>query len=311
MSHEAALIELILENPEMDGPRLVYADWLEEQGEADRAEFIRVQCELARLESSDPRRPELASRERRLLLDHARDWEPRFDAPFIGWGRFEFRRGFAEYHTDVVTLLGLQYHFSTPIPVPAVHLEPFGGYASPVHFHYVWQHLPVSPCLGRVASLRLPLDNDQIDLLLNSAYLTHLRCVHVEPDHLTDAGVVRLASARAMAGVTRLVLANHGISDTAAEALADSPLLTSLTDLVLSGNRIGNAGAEALANSPYLTNLKNLDLGSNQIGQQGAQALAASSFLGRMESLYFSYNFPGPGGEAALRQRFGPRVRFR
>lgn len=36
--------------PYDDGPRLVYADWLEEQGECARAEFIRVQCELANIE---------------------------------------------------------------------------------------------------------------------------------------------------------------------------------------------------------------------------------------------------------------------
>jgi uncharacterized protein (TIGR02996 family) len=34
--------------PDDDLPRLVAADWLEEHGEVDRAEFIRVQCELAR-----------------------------------------------------------------------------------------------------------------------------------------------------------------------------------------------------------------------------------------------------------------------
>lgn len=31
-----------------DAPRLEYADWLDEQGDAERAEFVRVQCELAR-----------------------------------------------------------------------------------------------------------------------------------------------------------------------------------------------------------------------------------------------------------------------
>lgn len=35
-------IATILERPDKDGPRLVYADWLEEQGESHYAEFIRV-----------------------------------------------------------------------------------------------------------------------------------------------------------------------------------------------------------------------------------------------------------------------------
>jgi uncharacterized protein (TIGR02996 family) len=36
--------------PDDDAPRLVYADWLEEQGDAPSAEFIRVQCEIASIE---------------------------------------------------------------------------------------------------------------------------------------------------------------------------------------------------------------------------------------------------------------------
>ncbi len=48
MSDRAALLAAILAAPDDDAPRLVYADWLDEQGEGERAEFIRVQIELAR-----------------------------------------------------------------------------------------------------------------------------------------------------------------------------------------------------------------------------------------------------------------------
>ncbi len=37
-----ALIRRIRERPDDDAPRLVYADWLEENGEGERAEFIRL-----------------------------------------------------------------------------------------------------------------------------------------------------------------------------------------------------------------------------------------------------------------------------
>jgi uncharacterized protein (TIGR02996 family) len=43
-----ALIRSVLATPADDAPRLVYADWLDEQGRAEDAEFIRVQIELAR-----------------------------------------------------------------------------------------------------------------------------------------------------------------------------------------------------------------------------------------------------------------------
>ena len=42
-----ALLQEAKENPEEDGPRLVLADFLEDHGDPDRAEFIRLQCRLA------------------------------------------------------------------------------------------------------------------------------------------------------------------------------------------------------------------------------------------------------------------------
>lgn len=45
---DAAFLAAILANPLDDAPRLVYADWLDETGRVERAEYIRVQCELAR-----------------------------------------------------------------------------------------------------------------------------------------------------------------------------------------------------------------------------------------------------------------------
>lgn len=49
MEHEA-LLAAVLTNPDDDAPRLVYADWLQEHGQPERAEFIRVQIEKALLE---------------------------------------------------------------------------------------------------------------------------------------------------------------------------------------------------------------------------------------------------------------------
>lgn len=43
------LLRAILERPEDDTPRLVYADWLVDNGQPERGEFVRVQLELAKL----------------------------------------------------------------------------------------------------------------------------------------------------------------------------------------------------------------------------------------------------------------------
>lgn len=51
MTDGDALLAAILANRDDDSVRLVYADWLQENGEEERAEFIRVQVEL----TSDPK----------------------------------------------------------------------------------------------------------------------------------------------------------------------------------------------------------------------------------------------------------------
>src|SRR4051812_25885328 len=48
MPDDDAFLRAIIDNPDDDLPRLVYADWLDEHGDPDRAEFIRLQCAMAR-----------------------------------------------------------------------------------------------------------------------------------------------------------------------------------------------------------------------------------------------------------------------
>ncbi len=54
---EEALLAAVLADPGDDAPRLVYADWLDEHGEPERAEFIRVQIDLDRMAEDDEGRP--------------------------------------------------------------------------------------------------------------------------------------------------------------------------------------------------------------------------------------------------------------
>lgn len=46
---EQGLLQDVCQHSEEDGPRLVYADWFEDNGQPERAEFIRAQVELAGL----------------------------------------------------------------------------------------------------------------------------------------------------------------------------------------------------------------------------------------------------------------------
>jgi uncharacterized protein (TIGR02996 family) len=73
MTDELSLVQAVRAHPEDDAYRLVYADWLEDNGNP-RAALIRVQCELAALAASAPRRAELEARQRDLLAAHGTAW---------------------------------------------------------------------------------------------------------------------------------------------------------------------------------------------------------------------------------------------
>lgn len=68
MTDHDALYHAILAQPASDTPRLVYADWLEENGRGLEAAFIRVQCRLESLPPDDPEVPELLDQQEELRL---------------------------------------------------------------------------------------------------------------------------------------------------------------------------------------------------------------------------------------------------
>lgn len=92
MPDEQSFLDEIVANPDDDVPRLIYADWLEEQGNP-RGEFIRVQCELATLKKTQVRYRELRAREQELWASHGLEWVKGF--PY-SLRRCVFRRGFIE-----------------------------------------------------------------------------------------------------------------------------------------------------------------------------------------------------------------------
>jgi hypothetical protein len=73
----------------------VYADWLEEHGQTDRAEFIRVQCRLARPSPTDDI-CDLLERETELTTVAADEIEADWPALPDGWHRGAVRRGFPD-----------------------------------------------------------------------------------------------------------------------------------------------------------------------------------------------------------------------
>ncbi len=74
MSRADSFLADIRANPDDDAVRLVFADWLEDNGDPDRAEFIRLQVRLAQLPEYDPARFEMEERSQDLLAEHQARW---------------------------------------------------------------------------------------------------------------------------------------------------------------------------------------------------------------------------------------------
>jgi uncharacterized protein (TIGR02996 family) len=53
MTDRDAILEAIFAAPDDDAPRLIYADWLNENGHPEQAEFIRLRCQMAHLSNGE------------------------------------------------------------------------------------------------------------------------------------------------------------------------------------------------------------------------------------------------------------------
>jgi uncharacterized protein (TIGR02996 family) len=96
---ERKLIEQIVAEPDQDGPRLRYADWLEKRSDP-RGEFIRVQCALSDVEElgkptakEGGRVAQLRKRQKALLETHFAEWTAAIGELTPTPETAEFRRG--------------------------------------------------------------------------------------------------------------------------------------------------------------------------------------------------------------------------
>jgi uncharacterized protein (TIGR02996 family) len=281
MSTDAGFLDDICEHPDDDTPRLVYADWLEDHGQADRAEFIRAQCGAARLAEEDPERDRLEDRARALREQHSAAWL----ASLPGFARKQavFRRGFVEK----ITVKSTQFVKKAKDLFAAAPIR-----EAALTYGYNFSNAP------------LP-DPD----LAACAYLARLTALRIGgyKGRIGDEGVRTLVASPHLAGLKRLDLADCGIEADGVRAVAESLHLAGLESLDLSGaplgdpSQAGDEGALLLAASPHLSNLRELSLKAHTLGGEGAAALVSSPRLSNLVRLDISYNrFIGPEGGARL-----------
>jgi uncharacterized protein (TIGR02996 family) len=334
MTEEEAFIQAIIEAPDDDTTRLIFADWLDDHGQAERGDLIRVQCELARLPEDDPQVGPLLKRQRRLLRPANRKlWEA--GRPVFA-GKGDFIRGFLmpSLKEPVSKFVARDPEDFGPFPLWKVTLT---GLANDPRRLDRLAELVASPNLLRAGELHLIANSigaSGAKVFATCQHLTHvttlsLRRNWMKPDGmralvevavwprvtsldltgnwLDDAGVAILAESKLLANVVELDLTQNNVRDAGAEALARSPYLGRIRTLVLAGY-VGDEGARAVAGAPWARGLKKLTI-SNQLDYFGAQTLAESPNLAGLESLDVSDNhrLVATAG-AILRERFGTRV---
>jgi uncharacterized protein (TIGR02996 family) len=253
-----AFLQRIRAYPDDDAQRLIFADWLDENGDSRRAKFIRVQLALAELPADAPARKRLLGEERDLLTAHRDEWE----APLRGLATgCEFHRGFVdEVKVEARQFLRHAHEIFTAAPVRHVHL------------------LDVS---------------DSLPGALQSPYLSRLAALTIHAQHTGEQLARAVARCEHLAGLRRLALTRNRLGDDAAEQLAASPHLANLAELDLGDNEIGETGARAIAASPNFVQLQKLELRGNRLGPAGAEALAGSERLVALHRLGLADNDVG------------------
>src|SRR5262245_46067126 len=253
MSQHEAFLRPIIETPEDDAPRLVYADWLEDHGDPDRAEFIRVQCRLASIDEDDPERRELLRREYDLLAEHGGEWA----APLVGKvRRWQFRRGFVEQ----------------------VCLE---AKAFLKEAKWLFAFAPVRELDAYGSGPR------QVRELFASEHLRRIRRLELDHVKFGDAGAALLAASPNVANLTHLSLQFTQIGRVGLRAIATSPSLSSLRSLDVSANRdLQAADFAAFVSACELPCLERMEWGRwMKVGLDGLRALLASPLAAQLTAL--------------------------
>lgn len=241
MSDRDALLNAIALRPEEDVPRLMYADWLEENGEPERADFVRTQVYLAQTGLPSGDKPALVKRNVHYLTNWVREWQAQLpELAGIEWG--DFNRGLIEE---------VRATHEGPVVAHAADIFAVPG----VHVLRLW-HMRDGRALAAVPEL----ERLRVLRIIGGASAAELNALFDSP-HLGN--------------LTALDLHNNRANDATAALLADGRF-PHLAELRLSGNDVRDAGALALARSPHLDGLRVLDVSTNyQLGPQARTALRA------------------------------------
>lgn len=322
MNEHRAFLNAIHERLDDDAPRLMYADWLTEQGQSERGEFIHIQCELARMEYDDPRRPDFEARQWELLLEYNQPWAGSLADLTLAW---TFRRGFIE----AVTLRTARFLaegrglFATEHPIREVRLTSLAE-----HVVALFEECDLLKRLTTLDLRRNHLHDQGCERLAGSPHLSGLRRLNLRDNGVSARGLVPLIESTHLPSLDALDLSENrtyffyrgsqflgspglrrirsldlrltGLGDEGMQVLAGSVHLSNLRRLAAPNTTLTDRGVHALIRSPYLNELEELDLSGNYFGAEAARALADWPGARNLRKLWLTNNAIGDDGVRAL-----------
>jgi uncharacterized protein (TIGR02996 family) len=295
-----AFLAAIKDRPEEDVSRLVLADWLEDHREADRAAYIRLQCELARLNPDSPEGKVRRRQCRDLEARHRDEWLGPLKGRVYKGARFD--RGLLQATVNAKTFFSPRGGTGAAL----VGTEAWAWVDDLTVFELTAERSARMASLPLLASLnRLRLQHGQMGpegakSLAGSSHLGNL--VHLDLSHnrIGPTGVTALLQGAApLDRLETLELDSNGIGTPGAGEVLASSRLRKLHTLRLSGNQIVGSELQALSGVRPPPLLRSVSLGYNPIGPEGARHIATLPAFSGLEALDLDWPFARIGDEGA------------
>jgi uncharacterized protein (TIGR02996 family) len=292
MTDREVLYQAILTHPDDDTLRLVYADALEEEGEEQRAAFIRMQVELTSRPVYDPA---CIRAQHEGINQMESSWLHQLHLPDgISWAEPAFRRGFpaAIRAEDVRTFTTHADDLFSRFPIECLELD-----VARLGEAHRFPECRWSSRLQRLAVIQ-GLSGPSAQRLLalpDTAQLRHLSI---------GAGLTTAATATAIVNsppFKHLTALSYRDGRTTAELVAALTRLTAiprLRFLDLAGNRLTNEQLTRLLSAPILADVESLDL-SEDLGTGSTRVIARAN-LPKLRSLRLVRTRPGLDGVRSL-----------
>lgn len=259
MNDRDALLAAIFANPDEDMPRLMFADWLQENGAHDRGQFVRLQVEGAHAEPFSPQAREFEAAAQKLLDRHFGTWTEHLTDRVIG---SRFTRGFIEHvGVNAATFARDAADLFQTEPIRSLTVERFAFTTAPVSLDALF----AVPQMTRVQKLDF----------------TRLRNT---PDFFEQ-----LSACPRLGSLTDLNLRDSPVPVSWLRALLPGPALPALAGLDLADNvHLSKVLAEAL---PQATHRKfaRLDLSYIRFLSDEIQKVLSSRCLRGLDELRFAW----------------------